>query len=243
MHKYWERVTELIDLNIKRLGVENFMNFQEVHATMLVLDKNLAEEELAYIKEKAYLNYDELLKDEVLGDYHPQKIHSLYHLFKFIENGGKVPKTGSIVEIGPGVGCMIDILKKVGFKGTYFIIDSPVLNKIQQYYLQKNGSLDSVEFQAPKLNKISMLIGTWSISEIPLENRLVAEYNASQYLLAYGDVFNGEVDNRNYFKEFSDSRENVKWATVPIRGEQKYLFGVKNESNSRRKRTKENKEN
>ena len=225
MHKFWKRTNEHIELNIKRLGIENFMNFQEVQATMLVMDKERAASQLEYIESKGFLDHETLLKDKVLGDNHPQKIHSLYHLYKFIENGGKIPSKGTIIEVGAGVGCMVDLIYKAGFTGKYHIIDSDTVNKIQKYYLTENG-VNGVGWIGTKSNKVSMLIGTWSISETPLEDRRCANYFADQYLLAYGDVFNGELDNREFFEEFKSDRD-VNWVEVPVFETQKYLFGYK----------------
>lgn len=227
MHSFWKNVNRNTEINIKRHGIENFMDFSEIRNTMLVMDKDVAENQLSFIKEKEYLDHEFILSDKVLGDNHPQKIHSLYHLYKFIEAGGKVPKTGNIVEIGPGVGTMADIIIKSGFKGKYHLYDSETFNKIQTYYLTENGSADNLAYVGTKSNKITMLIGLWSISEFPVEDRRFCEYYANQYLLAYGNEFM-EINNDEYFKEFKNYRTGVNWKTVPaVTNGQKYLFGFK----------------
>jgi hypothetical protein len=227
MHNYWKRVCLNTETNIKRLGVENFYKFPEIRDTMLVCDMSKSVYQLPYLMEKNYLDTELMLRDEVLGDNHPQKIQSLYHVYKFIENGGKIPKTGTVVEVGAGIGCMVDIFRKAGFTGKYSIIDLDTINKIQRYYLESNSCLDKVDFIGPKSNKVSLLIGTWSISEMPLEDRRYGEYLAEQYLLAYGDLFNGELDNTEYFNEFKDWRKDINWVEVPVFETQKYLFGYK----------------
>ena len=230
MHSFWKQVNRNTEINIKRHGIENFMDFSEIRNTMLVMDKDVAEHQLSYIKEREYLDHETLLQDKVLGDNHPQKIHSLYHLYNFIESGGKVPKTGHIVEIGPGIGTMADLIIKSGFVGTYHLLDSETFNSIQTYYLTENGSNNKLEFIGTKSNKVSMLIGLWSLSEFPLDDRLIANYSADQYLLAYGPSFM-EIDNNEYFNWFKESREDVSWKTVPaITSGQNYLFGLRNKA-------------
>jgi hypothetical protein len=232
MHSYWKRVNYNTEVNIKRHGIHGFMQFPEVQNTMLVMDEDRAKKQLAFIEDKAYLDYDMLLKDSCLGDYHPQKIQSLYHIFKFIEAGGKLPKVGKIVEFGPGVGCIADIILKSGFKGKYYLQDSETFNKIQKHYLEHNGSFSkNVILGECTQSKIDLLIATWSLSEVPVEDRACCEYSASQYLLAYGDLFNGELDNSEYFNHFSSCRKDVNWVAEPFCDtDQKYLFGLKNKA-------------
>lgn len=229
MHNYWKRVNYNTEVNIRRHGVHGFLGFPELQATMIVTDENRAKEQLEYIKEMGFYDHEELLKDNVLPENHPQKVQCLYHLYRFIESGGKIPARGRIVEVGPGIGCMPLLIKKMGFKGVYHIIDSETINKIQTYYLTENNEFDNVEFIGPKSNKIDILIGTWSISEMPLKDRREADYDAKQYLLAYGDLFNGELDNREFFSDFKDIRSSTNWVELPVFGDQKYLFGFKKE--------------
>lgn len=116
-----------------------------------------------------------------------------------------LPKYRSILEIGGGYGNMCSLVHDLGFKGQYSIFDFPEVHRIQKYYLERNDINANFITEVEDLNKVDLVIATWSLSEIPLEQRneimkrIKQSYN---WLVLYQEnAFNGGIDNSKYFQE------------------------------------------
>ncbi len=118
-----------------------------------------------------------------------------------------------IVEIGGGYGNFCRLVKGFGYSGRYQIADLPQLSEIQRYYLKETIGVNGVEFLPllpellqPEPRSRSILLATFSLNEMPMEDRQCLEpyYKNYQYLFfAYNDRF-GEVDNIAYFDRLRD---------------------------------------
>ena len=126
--------------------------------------------------------------------------HQAYHLVRFEELTGIDPRAfGRVVEIGGGYGAMARLWRKVGWNRPYTIIDIPEMQKLQEHYL--DGLDVELTGVVPEIGDDTLVIATWSLSELPLADRmrympLVA--GSGGLLMAAQSEFDG-VDNRKCF--------------------------------------------
>ena len=116
-----------------------------------------------------------------------------------------------IIEIGAGYGNLCRLIHNFGYVGKYTIVDFPEMLVLQRDYLTRasvyndniNFSPLSIEDIIPNTKDVSILIGTFSISEMPLQTRnLLKDYyrNFDYLFIAHNSVMDG-IDNFEYFSE------------------------------------------
>ena len=192
------------------------------------------------------------LKSRIIPNSSANLVHLAYHLQQFTEKTAiSIDKLGFIFEFGGGYGAMCKLAFSLGFKKKYVIFDLPAFSSLQKYYLKAHGykilTLDTFskeetgvlcvsdlsELQTvidiSKAEKDKLFIATWSISETPLKLRskivpMLDDF--TNFLIAYQNGFE-EIDNVNYFKNFSEKYQNLKWlnwgiAHIPFNN---YLVG------------------
>ncbi len=110
-----------------------------------------------------------------------------------------------IVEIGPGIGETARMILDLGYKGAYHILDLPEIYRISSYYL---ADYPHVFYHAhystiPNVKK-TLVIGTWSLSEVSFEyrNEIIHHFqnNQTDYFIIYQPQHFG-YDNTTYFQE------------------------------------------
>lgn len=122
-----------------------------------------------------------------------------------------------VFEIGGGYGNFCRLVFEYGYRGRYVIADLPEMHRIQKHFLGGVLPKSSVNGQIEycPLNRTdglpdagpSLLIATFSISEMPLATRQLIEdrYEQFEYIfIAYNQAFDG-VDNRAYFDSLAES--------------------------------------
>ncbi len=129
-----------------------------------------------------------------------------------------------IVEVGGGYGNFCRLINQLGYSGRYTIVDFPPMLDIQKTFLAKN-SISNVEFSTlkasqmiPKSSERSLLMGTFSINEMPMENRQIIEplYNKYDYLhIVHNSFFDG-IDNMEYFRKLR-TKLNDDFETIHIK--------------------------
>jgi len=158
------------------------------------------------------------------------RIRQVYHLKKYSDYS-KINyfKTNYILEIGGGYGIMAQILKKINKNCTYLIFDTMEVNFLQFYYLKMNkipvvinkirtGMVCLVNKISllDQFNKIygsrksSLLIGNWSISEMPIKLRNNILNKTSMFyhsMIGFQEKFEN-IDNFKYFLNYKKKREN-----------------------------------
>lgn len=178
-------------------------------------------------------------------------IHHAYHLSQFGDRTIESIKTfKTIVEFGGGYGSTCRLVRRLGFKGSYFIFDLPELSALQRFYLKMNGievadtchdatepdsvvCLSSQDDLAAALQaqKIDLFLANWSLSETPLclrDQFLPIVSTAQNFLIGYQDSF-GEVDNRQFFAGWTSRQANVAWREIQIEHlpANNYLIGTR----------------
>jgi len=127
-----------------------------------------------------------------------------------------------ILEIGAGIGEMADVIKELGFSGTYDIYDFPELHQIQMYHheslgmdLSKMGYLDKPEDIS---GEYDLVIATFSITEMPMELRdtLLAKIKTKGWLIAYSKKIFG-YDNEAWMKNvFLEQHKDSKISIIDM---------------------------
>jgi len=165
-------------------------------------------------------------------------IHHAYHLSQFEDKTGeKISDCDMVFEFGGGYGSLCRLFYQVGFKGKYVIFDLPPLSALQVFYLkllELDAELEPLMNSAPHKisclynlqdvekfilkwnvhkNLKSVFIATWSISEIPLNERQrifnwVTPFNF--FLISYQHRF-GEVNNHDFFTELTKKMNHIQW--------------------------------
>lgn len=160
-------------------------------------------------------------------------IHQAYHISRWEKIGGNfLPELETIVEIGGGYGAMALICHRLGFRGRYIIYDLPEFSLLQQYYLSNIG-IPNVEFeiQFSKLIEPDLLIGLYSLNEMPLDIRetIIDLCPAKSYLLAYMPRWGG-FDNMAWAMDLMQ-RKGYNWRNwnIPHLPNCWYLVGDKRE--------------
>jgi hypothetical protein len=139
-----------------------------------------------------------------------------------------------VIEVGAGYGSMARLLTRFTSQElTLTLIDLPEFSALQRYYLDGVGVRArtlSADEAKPACARPSLLLATWSLSEIPVSQALtllsrLGSFDA--YLFAYQDQF-GELDNEALFRQVKETRPEVDWATEPIPHLpiSRYLFGI-----------------
>lgn len=132
----------------------------------------------------------------------PQSIQHAYCM-ALMEREGIDLQTSDVVEIGGGYGNFARILKKRGHAGRYRIVDLPAIHKIQKHYLDQTVPGHGVEFIGlDDIAPANVLIGTFSVSEMPMDERNFLEYRYDEYnavFLATNESFCG-FQNIPYFE-------------------------------------------
>lgn len=165
-------------------------------------------------------------------------IHHAYVIANFEEKTKKkIDNIDFIFEFGGGYGSVCRLAHRLGFKGKYLIYDISVFSQLQKFFLKSIGFLvySFEEFKKAevgiccisnidqlkeyfsenkmRLNSNNLFIAMWSISESPMSTRKpIMEFFHlfNTFVFGYQDTF-GEVDNKEYFKEFKNIRNNVTW--------------------------------
>ena len=120
-------------------------------------------------------------------------------------SGNTINRFKRIVELGGGCGDFCRFVRDMGFAGEYVIWDLPMVSRIQQVAL---SNLDVYyTHHVPKPAPQTLFVGTWSLSETPLEfrNNLVKKLDPKNYLICYQHEF-GELNNTEYFSTWSGKR-------------------------------------
>lgn len=114
-------------------------------------------------------------------------IHQAYHILQWEQaTGRQINALDTIVEFGGGYGAMALLCHRLGFDGKYIIYDLPEFSLLQEYYLSQFGLLDMVSWNPKRKPKgIDLFMALYSISEVPLEQRVKFMVKADSYLFLY----------------------------------------------------------
>jgi len=174
------------------------------------------------------------------GSHSLTAVQSAHYIKKMEEHMNiRLEDLKEVFDIGAGYGHLCYSFYQCGFDGKYNLIDFPIMNEIQEYFLKLsigNKNYWPEPLQAKYLDpetEDSLLIGTFSINEMPLKDRVIIEpfYKKYKYIMiVHKNNSDFGVDNKKYFKELSDSlstTHEMKFHKCPLRKNDYYLFGVR----------------
>lgn len=150
--------------------------------------------------------------------YSANLIKQLYHLTQWEQTTGKqIADLHTIVEFGGGYGAMALLVHRLGFKGTYYILDLPEFALLQEYYLSNTGEQVNVKWELPKRKpKVDLFMALYSLSEVAPGEReaIINKYKAASHLFLYSNKFAG-YDNKTWFSDYA-AKTPGKWKTWVI---------------------------
>ena len=264
----WQGFSDGLCNNSLKYDVSSFLEWSVIKETMFFSNADYTSAQIQDLKHsRQWKRFRKALREDAYGKPSPSKhfpfssgnlIHHASHVFNFEEMiGFEVNRFDAVVEFGGGYGSMCRLIRRLGFRGDYMIFDLPPFTALQKLFLSATGSsalLENditictseiadvkcwVEDLAARHKKI-LFVGTWSISEAPLEARqpfidLINQFSGA--LIAYQEGFQS-VNNVQYFGEVmsqlnKETAQNWRFAEQKIPNMAleigRYLFAI-NES-------------
>lgn len=131
--------------------------------------------------------------------------HQLYHIHQWEKTTGRlISDLSTIVEFGAGFGAMPLLVHRLGFKGTYYIIDLPEFQLLQQYYLSNTGESVNVKWVKPGDDKPRKKSSLFSIPDTFRPDLLIALYSLSEVDYAFRDVTLDNIKAKSHLILFSN---------------------------------------
>ena len=237
--------------NIQTKDLGDFLKWDVIKKTMYFQNNHAAAKELFFLLRHDWKKWKPAIRENDFGKPTPfilypnssgNLIHHAYHLAKY-ENitHQNVRKFDYIFEFGGGYGSMARLFQNLGFEGEYIIYDIPEFSLLQKLYLENIGfkvsnhigergiSCISDINSIPNLKGKILFVGTWSLSEAPvnLRDRILHKVDANSFLMAYQSSFCG-IKNKDYFKKIKNKYNKLKWDEFEIKHipNNFYLFGT-----------------
>ena len=240
--RQWTNNRNLLINSMRSENIGDFLNWKIISDTMFFKARK---EELNFLQKRDDWHlWEKSLKESTIG--HPKKyhlmksssgnlIHQGYSLSQFFNNISDIKDVDSILEIGGGYGCMCRLVHKLGFSGSYTILDLPEFSLLTEYYIKSTMEDTSRikfinEIDGLVNNKPNLLVALWSLSEtkISFRNQLLSQIRPDNFLMAYQYKF-GEVDNLEYFKKIKRVFSSHSWNDyeIPVfkEGQSRYVLG------------------
>lgn len=145
-------------------------------------------------------------------------VHQAYHLMLW-EKATLVDirELETITEFGGGYGAMALIISRLGFRGTYNLVDFAELCLLQTYYLAQHSLGCGVQWFAsePAPTGADLFIACYSLSEVGLEARAhFLDTEAGTYLITMQEQWD-EIDNVEWFRGVEASLDK-RWTLFPM---------------------------
>lgn len=142
----------------------------------------------------------------------------------------------NVIELGGGYGSMCRLFMNMNYLGKYIIFDLPEFLALQRFYLNSiNSNYTKNTVFTGDTNKIdkgytTLLIATWSLSEMPLHLReeLLECLDFNYCIIGFQAEFDG-INNVEYFNQFRKKYHNINFELTPIKHLKGnfYLIGTK----------------
>ena len=255
----WNKNIASLRKTMLRKDPRRFLTWDVVTATMFFKGKDLELTYLQ--KRPDWLLWKEAIRESPIGsplrypthrDSSGNLIHHAYSLARFLSDCDvNINNLSSVFEFGGGYGSMCRLFYQLGYTKQYIMFDLPEFTLLQEFFLQSLdktfnisqkpsqtehkqillfSNLEALRTQA-NIQKIDLMIGTWSLSEasIPLRGSILKAVDDPQYyLFAFQKKFN-EVDNEKYFSSFAKTHSGYEWklSSVEHLPDNFYLFGRK----------------
>jgi len=231
----WERHRWEMRRHVRRDPIAGFLNWPTVTATMFAGETPFIRSELEALRAQPdwAIPWRPAIADSGIGNAprmsgdtstNANMIHQAFHLMMWNKATLKeLRDLETITEFGGGYGAMCLIASRLGFRGTYRMVDFPEMRLLQTYYLSQHELGCTVEFReviGPP--RSDLLVACYSLSEVPLEDRKPllgdgrADHAANSYLFAMQDKWD-DVDNLDWVRQFTMwDRDDLLWSIFPM---------------------------
>lgn len=222
----WERNRKILIKYILEKDIRDFLNWDIIQKTMFFeapigvyneIKKN--QELLKAIKESEIGNPRRYYADRSTSG--NLIIHSV-HLSKILDRIN-FKKIDNIIEFGGGYGSMCRLFRNLGFKSKYIIYDLPEFLSLQKFFLMEVNPkyLKNTEFiedfrKLPRKEK-TLLVATWSLSEVDLELRekFLLNIDFDWCIIGFQKEFS-DIDNNTYFNRFVTKYPDISFEKKEI---------------------------
>ena len=125
----------------------------------------------------------------------------------------------NIIDMGAGYGNSCRLWKWLGHTGNYTIADFLEFHPMQKDYLQQTSNIENVKFKTIQDcwdNEGGLLQATFSLNEMPLDDRVHIETNLTKYshiFITHNKEFDG-IDNLNYFTEIGENLKSKGYEVI-----------------------------
>lgn len=147
-------------------------------------------------------------------------LQSLYNICLISEKFGNINNFDHIVDIGGGYGNLCKMTFDLGFKGKYTIYDFPEVNQVQKKFLNNTCAMKNIEYKQLQddweIKDNSLLIATYSISEMPIEDREIVSSNLDKFksvFVIYQKAFDN-MQNKEYFNSLVKNHPEFDFNSV-----------------------------
>ena len=243
---WFETQLKLLD-KLAEKPLHNFLSFKEISNTMFfeatIKEFDIIKQHPIYIRKRGNLTENALGEPKPYPLFPQSSGNLLHHFFSLIQilnfcNYDTPKMFDSIVEIGGGYGSFSRLAKHLNFEKQYFIYDLPAFSFLQDFYLnyvldslckielnsiskeQDSISLINSLDQLKQIQKCDLLIGLWSLSEMPIElrNNIFDSVSFNNLLIAFQTEYDS-YDNIDYFNKLEKKlqQNNYKTTIYPIK--------------------------
>jgi putative sugar O-methyltransferase len=223
----WEKNRQVIRTSILDDNLSDFLNWSVIKQTM--------------IYEADHIEYQEVMKSQLLvnsiieskvGNPIPyylnqstsgNLVHHAYSVSILLKRVA-VCHFDKVVEFGGGYGSMCRLFRNMNYTKKYVVYDLPEFLALQEFYLNsinteymKNTLLTADLDRVKDESKNTLLIATWSLSEVPLglRERFLSSFKFNCCIIAFQSEFDG-VDNIEYFNNFKSWYPNILFEVTKI---------------------------
>jgi len=233
----WERHRWEMRRHVRRDPIAGFLSWPTVVATMFAGETPFICSELEALRAQPDWESRWLpaIEDSGVGNAprmsgessaNANMIHQAFHLMMWNKATlREVADLETITEFGGGYGAMALVASRLGFRGTYRMVDFPEMLLLQTYYLSQHELGCNVEFVPSEPWVVSdtqvadLFIACYSVSEVALAERgAYVDWAAKSYLLAMQDRWN-DVDNLEWWRFMRGCEiqwAGMEWSLFPM---------------------------
>jgi hypothetical protein len=226
----WERHRWEMRRHVAQDDIGSFLNWSTVTATMFAGETPYTRSELHALKAQPdWGQWHAAIEDLGVGQAprmseelstNANMVHQAFHLMMWNKATlREIRDLETVTEFGGGYGAMALVASRLGFKGTWRMVDFPEMCLLQSYYLSQHELGCAVEFCGDVLPiaGAGLYVACYSLSETPLSERKgCVDLGAKSYLLAFQEHWD-DVDNLDWVEWFAlEDRDEVRWRIFPM---------------------------
>jgi len=220
MSNKWNDFQSSIEYEFRN-NKKSFLRQPTIKKTMAVVSKGLADSIAVRLNNYQWPNESEVGSPlKISNGFTLSTCQAVWYNYLIQKHLNKT--FNSITEIGGGYGNGCRVFKYYNPNIDYTIIDFPIMNEMQKYFLKENGITDT-RFSPKGDMKGDLLFATHSICEIPIEEREFIKWENFNNAFVFYNPHAMNYDNDDYFNEVA-KKYNGKIFNDEIRKNKKYLI-------------------